>query len=252
VHAKYLRPRNRTGSQPAVLQFHGYGASSGDWNDKLNFVSIGFSVAAMDCRGQGGSSEELGVARGNTLRGHIVRGLADEPRNLAVRQLFLDTAQLAKIVATLDEVDRERIGAMGGSQGGGLTLACAALAPHLIKRAASMFPFLCDYQRVWEMDLAKNAYEELREHFRLFDPRHENERDIFTKLGYVDCQHLANRIQAEVLMGCGLMDEICPPSSQFAAYNKITSPKQVLIYPDFRHETLPGYDDAVFQFMTKL
>jgi cephalosporin-C deacetylase len=53
------------------------------------------------------------------------------------------------------------------------------------------------------MDLAVNAYEELRTYFRRFDPRHEREQEIFTKLGYIDCQHLAPRIRAEVLMGVG-------------------------------------------------
>lgn len=252
IHAKYLRPRPSHQLHPAVLQFHGYSGHSGDWCEKLNFVSLGFSVAAMDCRGQGGSSEDLTPTRGNTLRGHITRGLADDPRKLAFRQIFLDTAQLAKIVASFDEVDANRVGATGGSQGGALTLACAALAPHLIRRAAPMFPFLCDYQRVWEMDLAKHAYEDVTVFLRDFDPRHEKKAELFTKLGYIDCQHLAPRITAEVLWGCGLMDDICPPSSQFAAYNKITSPKEILIYPDFRHEHLPGYHDAAFEFLAKL
>jgi len=102
------------------------------------------------------------------------------------------------------------------------------------------------------MDLAEAAYEEIRTYFRLYDPRHERQRDIFTKLGYIDVQHLAPRIQAEVLMGCGLMDRICPPSSQFAAYNKITSKKNVMIYPDFGHENLPGFADATFEFLSEL
>ena len=40
-------------------------------------------------------------------------------------------------------------------------------------------------------------------------------------------------------MAVGLMDTICAPSTQFAAYNKIASPKDMVIYPDFGHETLP-------------
>src|SRR5439155_3308348 len=144
-------------------------------------------------------------------------------------------AQLARIVMDMPEIESARVGAMGGSQGGGLTLACAALEPR-IKRAAPLFPFLCDYRRVWEMDLAAGAYEELKTYFRLFDPLHEREEDVFTRLGYINNQHLAHRIRAEVLMAVGLMDTICPPSTQFAAYNKIGSPKNLVIYPDFGHE----------------
>jgi cephalosporin-C deacetylase len=53
-------------------------------------------------------------------------------------------------------------------------------------------------------------------------------------------------------MAVGLMDTICPPSTQFAAYNKIKSKKEMIIYPDFGHEGLPGVNDHVFQFMMGL
>jgi cephalosporin-C deacetylase len=198
-------------------------------------VAAGYSVASLDVRGQGGASQETGVTTGNTLNGHIIRGLHDalngQPEKLLFRNVFLDCAQLARIVMSFDEVDAERVGTTGGSQGGALTIACAALEPS-VRLAAPVFPFLCDYQRVWEMDLAVGAYEELRQYFRHFDPRHERHEEIFTALGYIDLQHLAGRIQAETLMSVGLMDTICPPSSQFAAYNKIQSKKDLLIYPD--------------------
>jgi cephalosporin-C deacetylase len=251
VHAKYLRPKGDPGPHPAVLMFHGYGGSSGDWSEKLGYVARGLSVAALDCRGQGGLSEDAGAVRGNTLRGHIIRGLDDAPDRLLFRQIFLDTAQLARIVMEMPEVDPDRVGATGASQGGGLTLACAALEPR-IRRAAPIYPFLCDYQRVWELDLAAHAYEELRLYFRHFDPRHERREEVFTRLGYIDCQHLAPRVRADVLMPVGLMDQVCPPSTQFAAYNKIRSGKRMLIYPDFGHENLPGAADAIYEFMAGL
>ncbi len=251
VHAKYLRPRQSAKPHPAVVLFHGYSGNSGSWHDKLGYVSLGFSVAALDCRGQGGLSEDTGGVKGNTHRGHIIRGLADHPDKLLFRQIFLDTAQLAGIVMNLPEVDAKRVGALGGSQGGGLTLACASLEPR-VARAAPTFPFLCDYRRVWEMDLAMHAYEELKTFFRMFDPNHTREEEWFTRLGYIDVQFLTPRIRGQVLMATGLMDNICPPSTQFAAYNNITAPKDLVIYPDFGHEGLPGWDDRVFQFMAGL
>jgi len=251
IHAKYLLPKGPKAVHPAVVEFHGYSGSSGDWSHKLKWIAQGFSIAALDCRGQGGLSQDVGGVTGNTLRGHIIRGLDDEPQNLLFRHIYLDCAQLAGIVMDMPEVDASRVGATGGSQGGGLTLACAALEPR-IARAAPVLPFLCDYQRVWEMDLAVAAYEELKDYFRRFDPRHAREHEIFTKLGYIDNQHLAPRIKAKVLMIVGLMDTICPPSSQFAAYNKIAAEKEMLIYPDFGHEGLPGADDAIWEFMAGL
>lgn len=251
IHAKYLRPAGSTQPHPAVVMFHGYSGDSGDWADKLGYVAQGFSVAALDCRGQGGLSEDTGGVKGNTLNGHIIRGLDQSPADLLFRHIYLDCAQLAGIVMGFPEVDAARVGATGGSQGGGLTLACAALEPR-IRKAAPVFPFLCDYRRIWEIDLAVAAYEELKQYFRRFDPRHERETETFTRLGYIDNQHLAHRIRAETLFFVGLMDTVCPPSSQFAAYNKITAPKSLVIYPDFGHEGLPQSGDTIYEFMATL
>lgn len=247
IHAQYIRPRHGV-SHPAVLQFHGYSSAAGDWFDKLAWAGQGIAVAALDVRGQGGLSEDPGGVKGTTLRGHIVRGLSDRPDKLLFRQVFLDTVQLARVVSSFPEIDPTRLGATGGSQGGALTIACAALEPR-IARAAPVYPFLCDYQRVWEMDLADNAYAELKEYFRRFDPNHTREHEIFTHLGYIDIQHLANRIRGRVLLATSMMDTVCPPSTQFAAYNKIRSEKEIVLYPDFGHEDLPGHRDRVFEFL---
>jgi cephalosporin-C deacetylase len=255
IHAKLLRPIESRHPHPAVLMFHGYTGDSGDWFDKLGYALEGFTVAAMDCRGQAGLSEDRGAVTGNTLHGHIIRGLEDAlkgcPEKLLFRQVFLDTAQLARILMEMPDVDANRVGATGSSQGGALTVACSALEPR-IKRAAPVYPFLSDYKRVWEMDQAKDAYLELQEYFRHSDPMHKLEESVFERLGYIDIQFLAPRIRAQVIWCIGLMDTVCPPSTQFAAYNKIVSPKAIRIYPDFAHEPLPGLDDQVFQFMMEL
>ena len=252
VHAKLLRPQHPSALCPALLHFHGYACSSSDWSAKLNYAAQGFIVAALDCRGQGGSSEDKGGVIGNTLHGHIIRGLEDalagKPEKLLFRQIFLDTAQMAGILLAMPEVDPARVFATGWSQGGALTMACAALEPR-IKKAAPVYPFLSDYKRVWEMDQARDAYLELRDYFRLFDPQHLRDDEVFEKLGYIDIQHLAPRVKAEVLWGTGLMDTICPPSSQFAAFNKIISKKRMVVFPDFAHEDLPGLPDEIMQFM---
>lgn len=245
IYAKYLKPKqNPTGA--SLLIFHGYTGNSGDWQDKLQYAAQGMTVAAMDCRGQGGRSEDPGGVKGNTHSGHIIRGLDESPERLLFRSIFLDTVQLARVVRKLSGSSETYC--MGGSQGGALSIACAALDPE-IKRCVSVFPFLSDYRRVWEMDLAKDAYAELRTYLRMFDPLHQREDEIFRTLGYIDVHHLAPRITARVLMGLTLMDNICPPSTQFAVYNNLTCEKDSAIYPDYGHEGLPGFNDRIFRFL---
>lgn len=251
IYAKFLRPKSMEGKVPAVLHFHGLSGCSDSWKNLYSYVSQGYCVASMDCRGQGGNSEDVGNTLGTTFTTPFVRGLDGPAEDLHCRQLFLDTAMLARVIMSLEEVDETRVGVFGGSQGGALSIACAALVPE-IKLCAPTYPYLSDYKRVWNMDLDKGAFDGLRYYFRHFDPRHEREEKIFEKLGYIDIQHLAPRIRATVLMGTGLMDTTCPPSTQFAAFNKITSEKRVVIYPDYGHENLKGHDDIVFDFLATL
>ena len=82
IYAKYVRPKKQAEKQPALVKFHGYSRSSGDWFDLLPYAAEGFHIAAMDCRGQAGKSQDTSVVNGNTLEGHIIRGLEDGPRHL--------------------------------------------------------------------------------------------------------------------------------------------------------------------------
>lgn len=253
VHGKLLRPAKPNGA--AVLSFHGYTGNAGEWVALLPYAAAGITVAAMDCRGQGGLTDDPGQRKGTSLHGHIIRGLESalqgEPERFIYRNIFLDTVQFSRVIKALPDVDASRVGATGWSQGGGLTLACAALDPE-IYRIAPVYPYLCDYKRVWEMDLAVHAYNGLREFFRHHDPLHERETEIFEALGYIDVQHLTDRIRAQTLLGIGLTDQTCPPSTQFAAYNRISAPKELAVYPDFGHEVLPGHRDRIFGFFTSL
>jgi cephalosporin-C deacetylase len=46
-----------------------------------------------------------------------------------------------------------------------------------------------------------------------------------------------------------LMDTLCLPCTQFAAFNRIRSPKRVLLYPESGHETPPGFWDKACEFL---
>ena len=111
VYAKVLRPKVRRGAAPAVLMFHGYHGDSDNWYAKLAYVNAGFTVAALDCRGQYGKSEDNLQNLGITVQGHIIRGVDDpDPRKLLFRHNYLDTAELARIVMDLDGVDPDKVG----------------------------------------------------------------------------------------------------------------------------------------------
>ena len=74
IHSKLIRPKGAPEPHPAVLIFHGYTGNAGDWSDKLGFAAAGFTVAALDCRGQGGIIGGRGRHKGYDHEG------ADHPR----------------------------------------------------------------------------------------------------------------------------------------------------------------------------
>ncbi len=252
IYAKVAVPKNIVGKVPAVLMFHGLSGSSCEWRELLTYVSQGYVVAFMDTRGQGGLSQDVGGVAGTTYTTPFMRGIDGDKHDLLMRDVYLDTALLAKIIMGLDYVDETRVGVTGGSQGGALSIACACLVPE-IKKCVPWYPYLSDYKRVYEMDLNKEeAYGGLRYYFRHFDPTHSREDEIFERLGYIDLQNIAKRMKAELLMFTGLMDTTCPPSTQFAIYNKVNSKKNVVFFPEYGHEGLKGANDMAFEFLSDL
>ncbi|MBO5136936.1 MAG: alpha/beta fold hydrolase [Spirochaetaceae bacterium] len=255
VHCQFLRPKSpcpeKSSKQkklPAVVMFHGYWTNSGDWSGKLGYISEGYAVLAMDVRGQGGTSFDNGVYRGNTQSGHIIRGLEDDsPDKLFYRNVFLDTAQAVKVLASMDDIDSSAIFATGASQGGALTVACAALSP-IVKAVAPVYPYLCDFQGVYQNSFSGSTYEEMTWFFRQRDPTHQNEDFFFNRLGYIDLKNITKYITCDVLWFCALSDNICPPFAQMAAYNGIKSKKEVVWYPEYSHEWLPFSGDKILDF----
>ena len=253
IYAKVAVPKNEKGKMPAVLMFHGLSGYSGEWCELLKYASQGYVVAYMDARGQGGLSQDVGGVSGTTYTTPFTRGLDGDKHDLLMRDVYLDTALLAKIIKGLDYVDETRIAVTGGSQGGGLSVACACLVPE-IKKCAIWYPYLSDYKRVGELVELNDPgpYSGLNYYFKNFDPTHKREKEIFERLGYIDIQNLAKRMKAELLMFTGLADNACPPSTQFAMYNKVTSEKEVVFYPEYNHEILKGSEDLAFEFLSNL
>lgn len=248
VRCQYVRPKHIKGTVPGMVMFHGYHVESGDFGDKVAWAAEGFSVLAMDCRGQGGLSEDRTTVKGTTMKGLIIRGVEEGPESLYYRSVFLDTVQTVRILMSMEEINEEEIYVQGASQGGALSLICAALEPR-VKKVVAQYPFLSDYRKAFEFDITSSAYEELHYWFRFRDPLHEREEEFFNTLEYIDLQHFVPRIKAEVKWAIALEDGVCYPAQQFAVYNKITSPKEMIFYPEYGHEYLPKLGDRVKGFL---
>lgn len=251
IAGKYLIPDQATAENPCplVVQFHGYKGGSGDWSEKLDIVSMGYAVFAMDTRAQGGWSEDRRITSGSTLSGHKLRGINEGAKNLLFKDVYLDAVRAVDIFSEEPEIDSEQIMVTGASQGGGIALACAALHPK-IKKAGVVYPFLIDLDLTWDLKVKNSTIEEISYYFRQFDPQEETSEWLFEQLAYIDIKNFMTWVKADVLWGCALEDEACLPQGQLAAYNQLNASKEIVFYPTFRHEPLPMMRDKILQFFS--
>ncbi|ONI80489.1 hypothetical protein ALI22I_45125 [Saccharothrix sp. ALI-22-I] len=243
VRGWYIRPAGSgVESLPTVVCYIGYGGGRGLPSEHALLPAAGFAVFVMDTRGQGGrwtvgATPDSGFT-GPEYPGVMTRGIAT-PETYYVTRLMVDAALAVEVAASLDGVDETRLAVSGGSQGGGLALAAAALNGEAVKVCHADVPFLCDFQRAITMTGAE-PYAEisqfLAQHVDLIPA-------ALDTLRYVDGALLAKRITATSLLSVGLMDEVCPPSTVYAAYNEITAPKEIAVFPFSGHAVPRVHDE---------
>lgn len=246
IKAWFLKPRGAVGPLPAVVEYNGYGGGRGFAFERLLYPAAGYGYMLMDTRGQGsawgsgGHTPDLAPDGDNPQHpGFMTRGVLD-PRTYYYRRLFTDAVRAIEAMRTAPGIDPTRVAVTGGSQGGGIALAAAGLVPDL---AASLpdVPFLCGYRRATEIT-DKNPYFEIS----LFCRIHRNQVEtVFNTLSYFDGWNFATRANAPALFSVGLMDDICPPSTVYGAFNHYAgSRKEIRVYPYNNHEGGQAFHDS--------
>jgi cephalosporin-C deacetylase len=218
-----------------VVEYTGYGGGRGFPGDWLTWPAAGYAHLAMDIRGQGtswrtGDTPDPGVAGNPQYPGFMTSGILD-PKAYYFRRVFTDAVRAVEAARLHPAVDPKRIAICGGSQGGGITLAVAGLVPDL-SAAMPDVPFLCHYRRATEIVDTHPYYE-----ISMYCRRHRDHIDrVFQTLSYFDGVNFAARAKAPALFSAGLMDDVCPPSTVFAAYNHYAGPKEIRVWHYNAHE----------------
>jgi len=231
-----LLPAIRKGKLPCVVEYIGYGGGRGLPQEWLLYPSAGYALLVMDTRGQGsvwrtGDTPDAEHEGGNPqIPGFMTRGILAK-ETYYYRRVFTDAVRALEAARNHEAVDPERVAVTGGSQGGGIALAAAGLVPE-VRLAMPDVPFLCHYQKAVTMTDAA-PYSEIRD----FLKRHRHhEAAVWKTLSYFDGRSFASRAKMRTLFSVALMDEICPPSTVFAAYNRWAGPKDIQVWPYNNHE----------------
>ena len=236
VKAWLILPSQRSGKLPCVVEYIGYGGGRSFPTDWLLWASAGYAHFVMDTRGQGsswsaGDTPDLYADGGNAhFPGSMTKGILD-PKHYYYRRLFTDAVRAIEAARSHPEVNPSQIAVTGGSQGGGITIAVAGLDPYVVAAMPDV-PFLCHYRRATEIS-DSYPYKEIAEYCHV----HRDKVDtVFNTLSYFDGVNFATRAKAKALFSVGLMDQVCPPSTVYAAYNYWAGEKDIRIYTYNGHE----------------
>ncbi|WP_121251706.1 acetylxylan esterase [Nocardioides ferulae] len=226
----------RSGTLAGVVQFQGYNGGRGLPHEHVFWATAGYAHLVVDTRGQGsgwtvGATGDPSGTGGPAQPGFLTRGLED-PRAFYYRRAFADAVHAVAALSEHDLVDRRRVVVSGVSQGGGLALAAAALAPTPVAAVLCDVPFLCDFPRAARI-AQSDPYLELSRYLAAHRDRVDQ---AFATLAYFDGAVLARRATAPALFSVALMDRICPPTTVFAAYNSYAGPKDIEVYEFNDHE----------------
>lgn len=236
-------PRAQSGPLPAVVEYIGYGGGRGLAHERVLFAAAGYAHFVMDTRGQGstwnvGNTPDPQAGTAPFHPGFMTQGILD-PATYYYRRVFTDAVRAVEAVRSHPDVDRSRVAVTGGSQGGGISLAAASLVPDLVATMPDV-PFLSDFPRAITFT-DTDPYAEI---VRYLKAHRDHVDQVHRTLAYFDVANLGRRARVPALFSVGLMDQICPPSTVFAAYNHYGGQKEMCEYPFNDHEGGQAFHDA--------
>ena len=233
VRGWYIRPAG-VAPRGTVVKFIGYGGGRGLPQEHLLWPATGRAVLVMDTRGQGSS-----WSRGDTPDpagsfpahpGFMTRGIND-PRDYYYRRVYTDGVRAVEAALGRAETDPNKLAVVGGSQGGGISIAVAGLEPR-VRAAMPDVPFLCDFPRAVGLT-SRDPYGEI---VRFLATHREKAAAAYSTINYFDGVHFSARSKAAALFSVALMDDVCPPSTVYGAYNAWAGPKTIESYAFNNHE----------------
>lgn len=209
---------------PLIVTAPGYSGSA--HSIMLSECQRGYAILQVFPRGQG-DSEKYFKLTGDKLSTNL-----DKPEGSYYQGAYADVVRMIDYMVTRKDIDSSRIAMMGTSQGGGISLAVAAIDKR-IKAVVAHVPFLCNFRLAATIpnSLVKN----------LLDRSHTNHEAALRTLDYFDPFVMAPRLQIPVLMSAGGKDTTCPAATIQSVYDRIPGKKGIEFYPDLPHTSCQSF-----------
>jgi cephalosporin-C deacetylase-like acetyl esterase len=173
----------------------------------------------------------------NSGRGYTAFNL-DDPDRYYYRRVYLGCLRANDYLVGHPKWDGKNLVVTGGSQGGALTIVTAGLDPR-VTALAPYYPALSDMAGY--LKGRAGGWPHL---FKDEKDGHRTPAKIRTA-AYYDVVNFARRVKAPGLYSWGWNDEVCPPTSTYAAYNVVGAPKDLLLAVETGHFTVPEQTEKV-------
>ena len=160
----------------------------------------------------------------------------DDKERFYYHRVYLGCIRANDFLTSLPDWDGKHLVVMGASQGGQLTIVTAALDPRVTGLAAT-HPAFCDVSA--ELHGRAGGWPHP---FMPLPGGAPSPHDTPAKMDtarYYDTVNFARRIRVPGYYSWGYNDEVCPPTSTYAAYNAVTAPKTLGLTLELGHTYTP-------------
>ena len=215
----------KPGKYPAVLQVPGAGVRA--YHGDIEMASKGVIVLQIGIHGIPVTLDDtVYVSLGTgALNGYQFYGI-DHRETHYYHRVYLGCVRANDVLTQHPMWDGEHLVTYGGSQGGQLSIVTAGLDKRVTGNVSGypaycdLTGYLCGRAGGWPHTFKKPIY--------------NNPGTIETN-GYFDTVNFARRIHHPSVYGWGYNDQVCPPTSMYAAYNSVPGSKKLFLNLQMGH-----------------
>lgn len=234
----------KEGKYPALLTVPGAGVRP--YNGNIAMAERGLITFDI---GIHGIPVNMDVSVYNNLGAGALNGYQnfnlDDRDRFYYKRVYLGCVRANDFLLSLEQFDGKNLAVTGGSQGGALSIVTAGLDPR-VKYLAAYYPALSDVTGYlkgraggWPHYFDKNNID------------FNNKKDKIETAGYYDVVNFARLVKTPGLYTWGFNDDVCPPTSMYAAYNVITAPKSLYLALETGHWTFPEQTEKLNNWLVE-
>jgi cephalosporin-C deacetylase-like acetyl esterase len=226
------------GKYPAILRVPGAGVRA--YNGDLGTAEKGFITLEIGIHGIPVTLDPLVYASlGQGALSNYWNYNLDNRDRFYYKRVYLGCIRANDFIASLPQYDGQHLGVIGGSQGGALSIVTAALDSR-VKYLASFYPALSDLTGYLQGRAGGWPH-----YFDSNNATFNNTKEKLETISYYDVVNFSRQLKQPGMYSWGFNDEVCPPTSTYAAYNVIKAPKQLFLALETGHWTYKEQDEKL-------